>query len=112
MDNERAKDNFSNLNRSYKWLGIIDYKSLAIFLIMFFLVWNLLSIFTNNTVYKTYTLVIIAIPVIGLFYANRSSENISYVIYIVLKYIVSPKIYVYNIESNKAPEINVVKCKI
>ena len=112
MESSKAKDNFSNLNRSYKWLGIIDYKSLVIILLMFFLVWNLLSIFTENIVYKTYTIIIIAIPVIGHFYANKASENISYVIYIVLKYIFSPKIYVYNIESNKAPKINVVKCKI
>lgn len=100
MDKEQEKDNYSNLNRSNKWLGLIDYKSLIILLVILFLVWNILGIFIQNVVYKVYTLVIIAIPFLGLFYANKSQENISNVIYIALKYMISPKLYVYNIESN------------
>ena len=38
---------------------------------------------------------------ISLFYANKSSENISNVIYTVIKYMVSPKQYMYNIETNR-----------
>lgn len=95
------KDNYPNLNRSNKWLGIIDYKSLIILLVILFLVWNILGIFVQNQIYRVYMLVIIAIPFLGLFYANKSEENISNVIYIVLKYMVSPKLYVYNIETNR-----------
>lgn len=101
MDKEQGKDNYSNLNRSNKWLGLIDYKSLIILLVILFLVWNILGIFIQNVVYKVYTLVIIAIPFLGLFYANKSQENISNVIYIAVKYMISPKLYVYNIESNR-----------
>ena len=94
------KDNFTNLNRSNKWLGIIDYKSLIILLIILFITWNILGIFVQNAIYRIYILVIISIPFLGLFYANKSQENISNVIYIALKYMLSPKLYVYNIETN------------
>lgn len=100
INKTQEKDNYPNLNRDNKWLGIIDYKSLVILLVILFLTWNILGVFIQNQIYRTYLLVIIAIPFLGLFYANKSSENISNVIYIALKYIVSPKLYVYNIESN------------
>jgi len=97
---ERDRDNYPNLNRSNKWLGIIDYKSLIIFLVILFLTWNILGLFVQNQVYRVYLLIIIAIPFLGLFYANKSEENISNVVYIAIRYIVSPKLYIYNIETN------------
>jgi len=101
MNKIQEKDNYSNLNRTNKWLGIIDYKSLIILLVILFLTWNIIGIFVENDIYRIYILVIIAIPFLGLFYANKSAENISNVIYIALRYIVSPKLYVYNIECNQ-----------
>lgn len=100
INRTQEKDNYPNLNRSNKWLGIIDYKSIIILIAILFLTWNILGVFIQNQIYRIYLLVIIAIPFLGLFYANKSSENISNVIYIALKYTVSPKLYVYNIETN------------
>lgn len=97
MDN---RENYSNLNRSNKWLGIIDYKSLIVLLLIMFLVWNILGIFMDNILYKLYLVIIISIPFLGIFYANKSEENILYIVYTVAKYILSPKRYVYNIETN------------
>ena len=97
----KTRDNYPNLNRSNKWLGIIDYKSLVMLLAILFVIWNILGLFLQNQLYRVYILIIISIPILGLFYANRSSENISNVIYTVIKYIVSPKRYVYNIETNR-----------
>lgn len=101
MEENKGKDNYPNLNRSNKWLGIIDYKSLIILLVLVFVIWNVLGMCITNQMYRIYILIIVLIPFIGLFYANQSQENISNVIYVVLKYIISPKLYVYNIESNK-----------
>ena len=99
--NAKTRDNYPNLNRSNKWLGIIDYKSLVILLIILFLDWNILGVFLSNQLYRAYVLIIISIPLLGLFYANKSSDNISNVLYTVIKYIVSPKHYMYNIETNR-----------
>lgn len=106
MEQERYKDravvrdNYPNLNRSNKWLGIIDYKSLVILLVILFAIWNILGLFLENQLYRVYILIIISIPMLGLFYANKSSENISNVIYTVIKYVISPKRYMYNVETN------------
>ena len=95
------KDNYPNFNRRNKWLGLIDYKSLIILLVTLAIIWNILGVFVKNQIYRAYLLAIISIPFLGLFYANKSEENISSIIYIVLKYMLSPKLYVYNIETNK-----------
>jgi len=95
-----ARDNYPNLNRSNKWLGIIDYKSLVIILVILFIAWNVIGLFLQNQLYRIYVLIIISIPILGLFYANKSSENISNVIFTVIKYIFSTKCYMYSIETN------------
>ena len=94
------RDNYAKLDTNFKWLGIIDYKVLLVIMIVLFLVWSLSSIFLVSIVYRLYTVIIVAIPLIGLFYSNRNAENVAEVIYIVLKYVFSPKIYTYKIESN------------
>ena len=102
MERTHEKNNYANFNRNNKWLGIIDYQSLIIFLIVMFLVWNILGAFLDNIMYRAYIVTIISIPFCGVFYANRSEENLSYIIFVVIKYIVLPKHYVYTIESNKS----------
>ena len=101
FESNNERDNYPNLNRSNKWLGIIDYKTLTFILVLLFLMWNLLGVFVESSIYRVYVLIIMAIPLFGLIYANKSEENISNIIYIVFKYIFSPKIYMYNIETNK-----------
>ena len=53
-----TRDNYPNLNRSNKWLGIIDYKSLVILLVLLFAIWNILGLFLRNHLYRVYILVI------------------------------------------------------
>ena len=102
MDGElEERDNYSNLNRNNKWLGIIDYKSLIILLLFLFLMWNVLGVFLHNDIYRIYILIILIIPLLGLFYANKSEENLSNVLYIILRYLLIPKVYMYNIETNQ-----------
>ena len=101
FESNNERDNYPNLNRSNKWLGIIDYKTLTVVLVILFAMWNLLGVFVQMPIYRVYLLIIMAIPLFGLIYANKSEENISNVIYTVIKYIISPKIYMYNIETNR-----------
>lgn len=101
MDSLKDKDNYTNLNRTNKWLGIIDYKSLIILLIFMFLIWNILDIFIVSAVYKVYVIILVLIPILGFFYANKSGDNISDIVYIVVRYLVLPKRYMYSIETNR-----------
>jgi len=101
------KDSYSNLDRETRWLGIIDYKSLTVLIVYIVILWNILGFIVTSIVTKTYITVILVIPVLGLFYSNRSSESVVDVIYIVLRYLIFPKTYVYKME--RISEINLVK---
>ena len=99
------KDCYSNLNKEFKFLGIIDYKSAIILLIYIVILWNVLSLFDLSVIYRLYIELILSIPILGLFYSNKSSESISDILYVIIKFVFSPRIYAYKIESN----INVLK---
>lgn len=99
MENET----YPNLNRETKWLGIIDYKSLIIIIAVILVVWNLVGVFIQSIITKVYIITLIMIPILGLVYSNKSSDNIIHVLYNIFKFLVSSKIYVYRIQSNKQP---------
>ena len=94
------KDCYTNLNKELKWLGIIDYKSLIFLLMYLIILWNISNIFVSSIIYRIYIEIIFAIPIIGLFYSNKSAESISDIVLTVLRFVFSPKLYVYKIESN------------
>ena len=92
---------YKNLNRQNKFLGIVDYKTLVILLGYIWGIWQVSKWFFSNIMYRVYMLMILSIPVIGIVYANKTEDNISYVIYCILKYIVSPKHYAYKLKEKK-----------
>ena len=94
------KDCYTNFNKDFKWLGIIDYKSLIFLLLYLSILWNISSLFVSSVIYRVYIEIIFAIPIFGLFYSNKSSESISDIIYTVLKFVFSPKLYVFKIDTN------------
>lgn len=103
MQNERliSKAVYKNLNRQNKFLGVIDYRTLLILLAYMWSIWQVSDLLFDNLMYRAYMLIILSIPVIGLVYANKSEDNISYVVYCIIKYIVSPKHYVYKLNQKK-----------
>lgn len=92
---------YPNLDRENKFLGIIDYKSLILLLIYVVGVWKISSLIFAKVMFRIYAVVILSIPIIGLFYANKNEDNITHVIYVILKYLFSKKLYVYKITSRK-----------
>ena len=103
MQNDKleSKAVYKNLNRQNKFLGIIDYKTLLLLLGYMCGAWHLSGILFENLMYRAYMLIGLSIPILGLIYANKSEDNISYVIYCILKYIISPKHYVYKLKEKK-----------
>lgn len=93
---------YSNLNRENKFLGIMDYKSLIILLVYVLGVWKLSCIIFARVLFRLYSVIILSVPLFGLFYANRNEDNITHVIYTILKYLFSHKLYVYKITSEKS----------
>lgn len=95
----KDKNTFACLNRKSKWLGIIDYKSLVVLIIYVFAVWSVFGIFIQNIIYRMYFTVIFLIPVLGLFYSHKDTEDITDVICAVIKFVFSPKLYVQKLEN-------------
>ena len=85
---------YRNFNRKNRFLGIIDYKTLVILLGYMWIVWETSTKIFNNIIYSVYLLMFLTIPVIGLVYANRYEEDISHIIYVIIKFLVTPKLYV------------------
>ena len=79
-------------------MGIIDYKSLVLLLLYIVIVWNITGIFTSNILIKAYVLMILIIPILTIFYTYLNEDSIIDVIYVIAKFYISPKIYVYMLE--------------
>lgn len=95
------KQVYSNLNRENKLFGIVDYKTFIVLLIIIMFIWWFSGIIFSNLINRAYMLIITLIPVIGIFYSNKSSDNITHIVYCIIKYILSPKLYVYKFEQTK-----------
>ncbi|MBR6614021.1 MAG: hypothetical protein IKK84_04570 [Clostridia bacterium] len=92
---------YSGLKRRNKFLGIIDYRTLVILLGYVWIVWKIAENIFNSLIYRGYFCVFLIIPVIGLVYANRNEEDISHIIYVIIKFLVSPKLYVCKLNHKK-----------
>ncbi len=92
---------YSGLKRKNRFLGIIDYKTLVILLGYMWIVWKISEKIFSGLVYRGYFCVFLNTPVIGLVYANRNEEDISHIIYVIIKFIVSPKLYVCKLNHKK-----------
>lgn len=92
---------YPNLNKESKFMGIMDYKSLIVLLIYILIIWKLSKFLFIKTLFRFYSIIVFSVPMIGIFYANRNEDNIIHVVYTILKYVFSKKIYVYKITSRK-----------
>lgn len=92
---------YPNLNKESKFMGIMDYKSLIVLLIYILIVWKLSKFMFVKMLFRFYSIIIFSVPMFGIFYANRNEANIVHVIYTIIRYIFSRKVYAYKITSRK-----------
>ena len=92
---------YRNFNRKNRFLGLIDYKTLTLLLGYMWIVWKIGSIFFTNAIYSVYFLIFLIMPVIGLVYANRNEDDISHIMYVIFKFIISPKMYTFKLTHKK-----------
>ncbi len=90
------KEIYMNYKRNNKWLGIIDYKSLAFLVFYLVLIWNVIDLFKIRLEYKIYIFVCLSIPVIVLLCININSESAIDVMITIIKFMLKNKIYVSN----------------
>ena len=85
---------YSNFNRKNRFLGIIDYKSLVIFLIYVLLIYVFLEKMSINLEFKIYIFLFLVIPVFALFFINLNNESVIDTIIIMIIFLFNKKIYI------------------
>jgi len=96
MDKEKLRGKvFGNFNRSARWLGIIDYKSLVFLVIYVFGLWNISKLFDISLVSQIYILILFTIPVVVFVFAYIDEESVVDMLFNILKFCLRRKWYVY-----------------
>lgn len=85
-----------NYNFNAKLLGIIDYTSALIDLLWAGIIFLLLNIFFKSLQIKIFIFIILVLPIIIISIVGINGENMLNVIVYFLKFILKPKIYVYD----------------
>lgn len=105
MDKEKLRGKvFGNFNRSSRWLGIIDYKSLFFFVSYIFGFWNITKLFNLSLISQIYILIIFTIPVVVLVLAYIDEESVVDMLFIIFKFCLRKKWYVYILKD----DVNVI----
>lgn len=101
---------YLNYNRSIKFLGIIDYKSLTIIVIYIVCVLTILRLLPFNIEILTYIFLILVIPVVAVFCVNLNNESTIDVICTIIKFMFDKKYFV-RVEETKhyEPRIYLIK---
>ena len=87
-----------NYNFKSKLFGIIDYPT-AIFNVIIFAIDFLIAkvLFTNLTI-KIFFIVLMYFPFFLFCVFGFNNENVLYILYYILKFVISPKFYIYRKE--------------
>lgn len=108
MDEEKT---FPSFRRQNKWLGIIDYKSLIVFVIYVFVIYQICNLINLSTTSLVTVLIVSIIPLFALYFVNSKEESIIDIVYIILRFYLSNKIYYYKLEKREEFEINIKRKK-
>ena len=85
-----------NYNFNNKLFGIIDYTTAIFNIIWFFIVFLFLNILFSSISIKLFLGIILCLPLLLLSIIGFNGENILYVFSYMFKFIIKPKLYLYN----------------
>lgn len=111
MDKEKIRGKvFENFNRSSRWIGIIDYKSLLFIVSYVFGLWNVTKLFNISLMSQIYILIIFTIPVLVFVLAYIDEESVVDMLFNILKFCLRRKWYVYTLkDENELNICNIIK---
>ena len=84
-----------NYNFTSKFLGFIDYSTAIINVIWCAFIFCILNILFSSLKIKIFLFIILSMPFLIFSVVGFNHENILYVLFYILKYINSPKVYLY-----------------
>ena len=85
-----------NYNFKPKLLGVLDYSTAIFNIIWYIIVLALLNFFTINLKIKIFLFIFMCFPLFLFSMVGFNGENIFHVLMYMLKYIIRPKVYVFD----------------
>ena len=85
-----------NYNFKNKILGIVDYSTAFLNIIWYIIILVIINIFVNSIKLKIIIFIIFCFPVFLFSISGFNGENIFYVFKYLIKFMVNPKLYLYN----------------
>lgn len=85
----------TNYNFKSKIFGVLDYNTAILNVIWMLFIYCLISIFFSNISAKIVLFIILCLPFLLLSIIGFNNENFIYVLKYMLKYLLSPKLYLY-----------------
>ena len=84
-----------NYNFKNKILGISDYTTAIFNVVSFFIIFSLINVIFSNLNLKILFIVFLYFPIFLFSVFGFNNENIVYIIFYILKYLIRPKLYLY-----------------
>ena len=94
MERINEQEIYNFCGRKNKWLGIIDYKTLAFLTIYIFIIVKLVSLLNIYYLYKVYIIVNLVLPLIIFILLNIREESVIDKLIIIILYYTKRKKYI------------------
>lgn len=84
-----------NYNFKNKIFGIIDYPTAAFNVVLFFIILSISNILFKSINIKIFIIIFFYFPVFLFSVIGFNNENILYIIFYIIKFLLKPKLYLY-----------------
>ena len=84
-----------NYNFKNKFLGFIDYPTAIFNVIMLFLLWSFSKTLFKSLMIRCLFIILLYFPFLLFCIIGFNGENVLYILYYILKFLIRPKLYLY-----------------
>ncbi len=94
MQRINKQKTFNFLKRKNKWMGLIDYKTLLVFIIYIIFLFEIINIFNISNILKLYLFIYFTIPAVIFIFLNLKEESIIDKLIVIIIYFVKRKNFI------------------
>lgn len=84
-----------NYDFHVKFLGFLDYSTIFLNLIWFLFILLIINLFPLSLYFKILIIIIFVFPLLLFSIIGFNGENITYMLFYIIKYIIKPKLFLY-----------------
>ncbi len=98
MERINKQEIYNFYNRKSKWMGLIDYKTMVVLLIYFFIILKIVISLNIKIILRVYIISILLTPAVVFIILNFNEECIVDKLLVILKYCMNKGIYIKEME--------------